>query len=155
MKKNKELFFFFSIVNAKAFKAKLKSTILPLVTTTSQLLDVSKQPTTALNIAFSQTGLLALNVTDSLGDPAFAAGQAAANATLGDPGTKNWVPQFVGTSIHGVILLASDSIVNLETELLKVQLALGTSIKELYTLQAAARPGSEQGHERERLIPRA
>ncbi|KAJ7698687.1 hypothetical protein B0H17DRAFT_1050407 [Mycena rosella] len=147
MKKNKELFYFFSIVNPTTFKQKLKSNILPLITTTTQLLNVSAQPTTALNIAFSQTGLLALGIKDSLGDTAFAGGQAADNGTLGDPGTKNWVPQFVGTSIHGVILLASDSVDNINTQLKNVQAALGSSIKELYTLQAAARPGSEQGHE--------
>ncbi|KAJ7698711.1 hypothetical protein B0H17DRAFT_1050506 [Mycena rosella] len=147
MKKNKELFYFFSIVNPTTFKQKLKSNILPLITTTTQLLDVSTQPTTALNIAFSQTGLLALGIKDSLGDTAFAGGQAADSGTLGDPGTKNWVPQFVGTSIHGVILLASDSVNNINTQLFNIQAALGSSVKELYTLQAAARPGSEQGHE--------
>ncbi|KAJ7484486.1 fungal peroxidase [Mycena latifolia] len=147
MKKNQELFFFFSITNPKVFKQKLKSKILPLITTTTQLLDVSAQPVTALNIAFSQSGLLALNINDSLGDPAFAGGQAADNGNLGDPGTKNWVPQFVGTKIHGVILLASDTAANINIQLLNVQLALGASIIEIYRLQGAARPGSEQGHE--------
>ncbi|KAJ7676453.1 hypothetical protein B0H17DRAFT_1170464 [Mycena rosella] len=147
MKKNKELFYFFGIAKPTTFKKKLKSDILPLITTTTQLLNVSAQPTTALNIAFSHTGLLVLGIKDPLGDTAFAGGQAADNGTLGDPGTKNWVPQFVGTSIHGVILLASDSVDNINTQLYNVQAALGSSIKELYTLQAAARPGSEQGHE--------
>jgi hypothetical protein len=152
MRKNKELFFFFGITNATAFKAKLKSDILPLVTTTTQLLDNTTQPTTALNIAFSQTGLQALNVTDSLGDSVFSGGQAADNGTLGDPGTVNWVPQFVGTNIHGVILLASDTVDNVNAELANVQSALGDSISEIYSLQAAARPGLEQGHEREDFI---
>ncbi|KAJ7484458.1 fungal peroxidase [Mycena latifolia] len=147
MKKNKELFFFFGIANPKTFKKKLKSNILPLITTTTQLLNVSAQPVTALNIAFSQTGLIALNVKDSLGDTAFANGQAADNGTLGDPGTKNWVPQFVGTKIHGVILLASDTVDNINTQLHHVQAALGDSITEIYRLAGAARPGSEEGHE--------
>ncbi|KAJ7113133.1 fungal peroxidase [Mycena epipterygia] len=147
MKKNKEVFFFFSIANATSFKTKLKKDILPLVTTTTQLLNVSSQPTTALNIAFSHTGLLALSVIDTLGDPAFTAGQLANIAALGDPGTTNWVPQFIGTNIHGVILLASDTVPNVNATLATVKSTLGNSIKEIYTLQAAARPGAEQGHE--------
>ncbi|KAJ6501275.1 fungal peroxidase [Mycena vulgaris] len=147
MKKNKELFFFFGIANATVFKAKLKSDILPLVTSTTQLLNVSAQPTTALNIAFSQSGLRALNISDSLGDTVFPGGQAADNGTLGDPGTQNWVPEFVGTNIHGVILLASDTVDNINNELAGLKSALGDSITEIYSLQGAARPGSEQGHE--------
>ncbi|KAJ7089327.1 hypothetical protein B0H15DRAFT_780120 [Mycena belliarum] len=147
MKKNKELFYFFSIADARAFKRKLKTDILPLITTTTQLLNVSAQPTTALNIAFSQTGLRALGNQDSLDDTAFSNGQAADNGTLGDPGTKNWVPQFVGTKIHGVILLASDTVDNINTELHIIQNALGNSVTEIYRLQGAARPGAEQGHE--------
>lgn len=149
MKKNKEFFLFFGIANAKAFKAKLKSDILPLVTTTTQLLNVSAQPTTALNIAFSHTGLLALNVIDTLGDLAFTEGQLANANGLGDPGTTNWVPQFVGTNIHGVILLASDTVDNINTTLAKLTKSLGNSITEIYSLQGAARPGAEEGHERE------
>ncbi|KAJ7723414.1 fungal peroxidase [Mycena metata] len=147
MKKNKELFFFFGIENATEFKAKLKSDILPLVTTTTQLLNVSTQPTTALNIAFSQTGLFALNITDNLNDAPFAGGQLADIGNLGDPGTTNWVPQFVGTDIHGVILLASDTVDNINTELASIQSKLGDCITEIYSLQGAARPGNEQGHE--------
>ncbi|KAJ7154707.1 fungal peroxidase [Mycena filopes] len=133
MKKNKELFFFFGISNATEFKAKLKSDILPLLTSTTNLLNVTAQPTTALNIAFSQTGLLALNLKDV--------------GSLGDPGTANWVPQFVGTGIHGVMLLASDTIDNINTELASLKSKLGDSITEIYSLQGAARPGNEQGHE--------
>ncbi|KAJ7723416.1 fungal peroxidase [Mycena metata] len=147
MKKNKELFFFFGIENATEFKAKLKSDILPLVTTTTQLLDNTTQPTTALNIAFSQTGLFALNITDNLNDAPFAGGQLADIGNLGDPGTTNWVPQFVGTDIHGVILLASDTVDNINTELASIQSKLGDCITEIYSLQGAARPGNEQGHE--------
>ncbi|KAF7348498.1 DyP-type peroxidase [Mycena venus] len=110
MKKKKELFFFFGISNATDFKKKLKSIVLPLVTNTAQLLDVSAQPQTALNIAFSQTGLSALNVTDQLNDSPFSGGQLQDIANLNDPGTTNWVPEFVGTNIHGVILLASDTL---------------------------------------------
>ena len=51
MKKNKELFWFFSIEDTTAFKAHLKDDIHPLVTSTTQLLSVDTQPDTALNIA--------------------------------------------------------------------------------------------------------
>ncbi|KAJ7476657.1 fungal peroxidase [Mycena latifolia] len=147
MKKNKELFYFFSISNVTDFKSKLASDILPLITTTTQLLDVSTQPVTALNIAFSQTGLTALGVTDSLGDSAFAGGQFADLTSLGDPGSTNWVPEFAGTGIHGVMLFASDTEANIDSEVSTLEAALGSSITKVYTLQAAARPGSEAGHE--------
>jgi hypothetical protein len=94
MKKNKELFYFFSIANAADFKPKLAADILPLITTTTQLLSVSTQPITALNIAFSHTGLLALNVTDPLGDALFNNGQFNDLGLLGDPGSTNWSPNL-------------------------------------------------------------
>ncbi|KAF7365594.1 DyP-type peroxidase [Mycena venus] len=147
MKKKSELFFFFGISNAKDFKKNLKSTILPLVTNTAQLLDVSAQPQTALNIAFSQTGLRALNVTDDLKDSPFSGGQLQDIANLGDPGTTNWVPEFVGTNIHGVILLASDTPDNIKATLSSLKAKLGNSVKEIYSLQGAARPGNQEGHE--------
>jgi hypothetical protein len=149
MKKKKELFFFFGISNATDFKAKLKSTILPLVTNTAQLLDVAQQPQTALNIAFTQRGLAALNITDELNDSTFSGGQLQDISSLGDPGTTNWVPEFVAGHIHGVILLASDTVDNINSTLSGLQSKLGTSITEIYSLQGAARPGSEEGHERE------
>ncbi|KAJ6563614.1 fungal peroxidase [Mycena vulgaris] len=135
MKKNKELFYFFSIADATDFKSKLASDILPLITTTTQLLDVSTQPVTALNIAFSQTGLTALGVTDSLGDTVFAGG------------STNWVPEFAGTGIHGVLLFASDTEANVNTAVSNLESALGASITKVYSLSGAARPGPEAGHE--------
>jgi hypothetical protein len=154
MKKNKELFYFFSIDNATDFKSKLSSDIIPLITTTTQLLSVSTQPITALNIAFSQTGLTALGVagTNPLGDAAFAGGQFKDLTNIGDPGSTNWVPQFAGTGIHGVMLFASDTDDNINTEVANVEAALGDSITKVYTLEGAARPGSEAGHERKYLL---
>ncbi|KAJ6501273.1 fungal peroxidase [Mycena vulgaris] len=147
MKKNKELFYFFSIADATDFKSKLASDILPLITTTTQLLDVSTQPVTALNIAFSQTGLTTLGVTDSLGDTVFAGGQFKDLKNLGDPGSTNWVPEFAGTGIHGVILFASDTEANVNTAVSNLEAALGASITKVYSLLGAARPGPEAGHE--------
>ncbi|KAJ7832287.1 fungal peroxidase [Mycena leptocephala] len=147
MKKNKELFYFFSIANATDFKEKLAADILPLITTTTQLLSVSTQPITALNIAFSQTGLTALSVTDSLGDSFFTGGQFKDLQNLGDPGSTNWVPEFAGTGIHGVLLFASDTDDNINTAVTSLESALGDSITKVYSLQAASRPDENAGHE--------
>nr|B0BK72.1 RecName: Full=Peroxidase 2; Short=MsP2; Flags: Precursor [Mycetinis scorodonius]CAP53935.1 fungal peroxidase [Mycetinis scorodonius] len=148
MKKNKEMFFFFSIADATAFKSHLDSAILPLITSTQQLLTVATQPTTAVNLAFSQTGLNALGLaSQGLGDSLFASGQFSGAESLGDPGTSNWVQAFAGTGIHGVFLLASDTIDNVNAELSQIQSILGTSITEAYRLQGEARPDDQQGHE--------
>ncbi|KAJ7255204.1 fungal peroxidase [Mycena rebaudengoi] len=149
MSKIRELFFFFGIANATSFKSHLASDILPLVTSTTELLSVSTQPLTALNIAFSQTGLTALGVTQSLGDLAFSNGQFVGASGLGDSDAAiaNWVPEFRGRNIHGVILLASDTQANIDSTLASLKAALGSSINEIYSLQGAARPGNQAGHE--------
>jgi len=148
MKKKKELFFFFGIADVATFKSKLASEIHSLITTITQLLHVSTQPVTALNIAFSQAGLTALGATDSLGDTAFANGQFEDATPLGDQGTTNWVEGFAGTNIHGVFLLASDTVDNVNAELSNLQMILGDSITEIHRLQGEARPGAEEDHER-------
>ncbi|THU88565.1 fungal peroxidase, partial [Dendrothele bispora CBS 962.96] len=148
MTKPKELFFFFGINDPITFKSKLGSDIKPLVTNTNQLLENSTDtPVTAVNIAFSQTGLQALNITDSLQDGDFANGQFSSAGDLGDDGTGNWVPAFKGTSIHGVFLLAANDVQDVDSELANIQQILGDSISEIYRLSGAARPGDEQGHE--------
>ncbi|THU94011.1 Dyp-type peroxidase [Dendrothele bispora CBS 962.96] len=148
MTKPKELFFFFGINDPATFKSKLGSDIKPLVTNTNQLLPNSTNaPVTAVNIAFSQTGLQALNVTDSLQDDNFAIGQFKNATDLGDDGTGNWVPGFKGTKIHGVFLLAANDVQDIDSELANIQQILGDSINEIYRLSGAARPGNEQGHE--------
>jgi len=154
MKKKEELFFFFSITNVTLFKQKLKADIKNRITTTTQLLSVSTQPITALNIAFSQTGLVALGVADDLGDFLFTDGQEAHAPELGDPGvtgTDNWVSAFLDKKIHGVLLLASDSDANLNNFISDITSILQGSVKEIYRLKGAARPGSEEGHERKIL----
>ncbi|KAJ7676056.1 dye-decolorizing peroxidase precursor [Mycena polygramma] len=146
MHKNKELFFFFGVNDAATFKSKLSSSILPLITSTTEILSVDTQPVTAVNLAFSNTGLLALGVNDDLGDPDFTAGQFSETSTIGD-NPSLWDPAFAGTSIHGVFLLASDTLDNINTELANIQSILGSSITEIHRLQGAARPDSEEGHE--------
>ena len=148
MKKKLELFFFFHIDNVPAFKSSLKA-LSPFITTTPQLLQVSTQPDTLVNVAFSFTGLTALGFNDTLGDPTFAAGQFVDAPALGDPGTANWVPAFKGTNVHGLFILASDSTLLIDAELAAIGLLFGDSLSELYTLQGQVRPGDQEGHERE------
>jgi len=149
MTKPKELFFFFGIKDAATFKSKLASDIHSLVTNTNQLLPGSNDvPVTAVNIAFSSTGLQALDVTDQLDDD-FVKGQFSEAADLGDAGTDNWVPEFRATNIHGVFLLAANTSQDIDNELSNIQGILGDSISEIYRLSGAARPGDQQGDERE------
>ncbi|CAK5278974.1 unnamed protein product [Mycena citricolor] len=147
MRKSSETFYFFSVNAPDTFKQGFQSGVLPLITSTKQLLSVSTQPTTALNVAFSQTGLLALNITDDLGDAPFKTGQHADIPNIGDPSSANWQPEFAGTSIHGVFLFASDTQANIDAAIADVETVLGSSITKLYTIQGAARPGAEAGHE--------
>ncbi|KAF7357447.1 Dye-decolorizing peroxidase [Mycena sanguinolenta] len=146
MAKHTELFYFFAVNDAATFKEKLASKILPLITSTTEILSVDTQPITAVNIAFSNTGLVALGVTDDLGDPDFVSGQFNETSTIGD-NPSLWDPAFAGTSIHGVFLLASDTVDNVNAELANIQSILGASITEIHSLQGAARPGDQQGHE--------
>jgi Dyp-type peroxidase family len=153
MKKPQELFFFFKIANSAAFKKALKAKIIPLVTSTATILGpVAQQPKALLNVAFSASGLKALNVTNNLGDSAFTAGQFANAANLKDdkPAT-NWVKGFQGTNIHGVFLIASDNAAFITESLKNVTTAFGSAITEVHRLQGAARPGNQAGHEREFL----
>ncbi|KAF8584885.1 Dyp-type peroxidase [Ramaria rubella] len=153
MRKNKELFFFFGIQSVATFKSKLASDIYPLITSTAQLLDnTTTPPATLLNIAFSQSGLTTLGVSGGLVDSSdpFATGQANDSVNLGDPQpiTNNWIPGFVNTnSLHGVLLIGSNTTDNVNAELANIQAILGDSIVEIHRLQGEARPGDEQGHE--------
>ncbi|KAJ7917245.1 fungal peroxidase [Mycena leptocephala] len=147
MKKMKELFYFFGIADVASFKTKLAMDILPLITTTTQMLENSTQPITLLNIAFSKRGLDALNIPDSLGDSDFSNGQFNDANNLGDPGTTNWVPEFTGTGIHGVLLFASDSVDNINDAISSLESAMGNSMTKVYSLSGAARPAPNAGHE--------
>ncbi|KIJ48051.1 hypothetical protein M422DRAFT_163272, partial [Sphaerobolus stellatus SS14] len=147
MKKNMETFLFFSIANSTLFKQKLRADIKSRVTSTAQLLSVSSQPVTALNVAFLQAGLNALGVIDDLSDFVFSGGQESDAGELGDPGTINWVPAFKGSQIHGVFLLASDTSANLNSFVSEFTAIVQDSIHQIYRLDGAARPGAQAGHE--------
>ncbi|THU84292.1 fungal peroxidase [Dendrothele bispora CBS 962.96] len=146
MTKVKQSFFFFGIEDAATFKSKLGSDIQPLVTNINQLLSVDTQPVTAVNIAFSKTGLDALGITDDLGETLFNNGQFADATALGDV-ISNWIPDFAGTRVHGVILLASDTDDNINDQLASIQSILGDSISEIHRVDGATRPGDQAGHE--------
>ncbi|KAF7323720.1 DyP-type peroxidase [Mycena kentingensis (nom. inval.)] len=146
MLKNMELFFFFSIDDAPAFKVAFKNDVLPLITSTTQMLN--NVPTTPVNVAFSASGLSDLGISgDDLNDGDFTSGQKSAASSLGDPGTVNWEPAFTGGTIDGVFLIAGGSQADIDATLNTIKAALGSAISEVYSLQGAARPGAEAGHE--------
>ncbi|KAH7099472.1 dye-decolorizing peroxidase precursor, partial [Auriculariales sp. MPI-PUGE-AT-0066] len=144
--KIKQLFYFFTIQNATDFKTKLKDNVAPIVTSALQMLSTSTQPIVAVNIAFSQTGLTALDVTDDVGSQEFTAGQFQSATELGDdPAT--WKPELAGTSVHGVFLLASDTEDRINTQVAALEATLGTSIAKVHSLLGASRPEPNVGHE--------
>ena len=109
MKKQKETFFFFHIEDPTAFKTAL-GTYLPHITSTATILSApALQPLAFVNVAFSQTGLNALGITDNLGDSLFSAGQFADAPSLSDD-MSQWEEPFKGTDIHGVFLIGSDQV---------------------------------------------
>lgn len=144
--KKQELFYFFSIADVSSFKAKLRTNIAPIVTSAQQMLSVSTQPVVAVNIAFSQAGLTALNVTDNLGSGEFASGMFSASLILGDI-ANDLEPAFKGTAIHAVFLLVSDTVAHINAQVVALESTLGSSINKLYTLQGNSRPGDQAGHE--------
>nr|WAW38285.1 DyP-type peroxidase [Auricularia mesenterica] len=148
MKKKRELFYFFTINDPKSFKVKLHNTVVPQITSTFQMLAVATQPIVAVNLAFSQTGLSKLGITDNLNDPTFSAGQFVDANNLGDPGTGNWVKAFTATEkLHGLFLIASDDQVFIDAEVQFLQSLFGPDISNLYSLQGAIRPPPFDGHE--------
>ncbi|GJJ07940.1 hypothetical protein Clacol_002147 [Clathrus columnatus] len=147
IKKAKESFLFFQITNSNSFRSKLGKQIYSRVTSVAQLLaDPSQQPTTALNIAFSQAGLTAMGIFDPIGDSDFSGGQFGAAGTLGD-NTTNWDPAFTSGQVHGVLMFISNTTDNINSELNEVQSMLSDCITPIYRLDASARPGAYQGHE--------
>ncbi|KAF9739233.1 hypothetical protein PMIN03_005012 [Paraphaeosphaeria minitans] len=123
LSKRIEIFFFFRIADATAFKSQLKS-LIPLITTadkatgekaairafkaarasgvigdgTNELGEITGDgdllPTAGVNIAFSQKGLTALSITDDLQDPLFSAGQRNDARALADKGTGDTDENF-------------------------------------------------------------
>nr|UQK85138.1 dye decolorizing peroxidase [uncultured fungus] len=147
MKKQKELFVFFAINKPDSFKNKLKTSLLPYITTTAQLLNPLYNPPAMVNVAFTQSGLTKLGVQGNIGDQPFQGGQFIDLKALGDPSSNDWIPAFKGTRVHGVFLIASDVWANVNTQKATIDTILSTDYTVLYTLQGEARPGAEAGHE--------
>lgn len=150
MKKKAESFIFFQIDNTAVFKIGLKKAI-NYLTTTTQLLSGANVPA-IVNVAFSQSGLTHLGVTDSLGDDVFSGGQFSDAANLGDV-VENWLDVFKGTNIHGVFLIASDGQGIINQTWHNVNQAFGNSLTVKYLLSGQARTGNNEGHERELAFP--
>jgi len=74
---------FFTVEDVKTFKTVLRTDVYPLITSVAKMIDVPQQPQVALNIAFSQTGLHRLGVTDDLQDAFFSKSQFADAHNLG------------------------------------------------------------------------
>lgn len=153
MQKPKELFYFFSIEDAATFKTHLASDIAPILTSAEQMLNRTKEPLVLLNVAFSQTGITALGIADDLGDVAFSQGQVNDVDTLGET-TDLWKDAFKGTSIHGVILIASDTTDLINQQVVFIETTFGSSLRKLYSLDGAMRPGEMAGHESELAVLR-
>lgn len=104
-----------------------------------------------LNISFSQKGLATLGFKDSIGDRAFADGQLADADLLGDEGQSddagnfdpNWETAFKG-EIHGVLLIAGESWKTVNATVKETLQLFGKSIRVVYTLKGAVRPGAEK-----------
>jgi Dyp-type peroxidase family len=169
--KKYETFLFFDITNPTQFRYRLKA-IIPYITTTAQALadqdaineHKSKRKEGLLklvgtNIAFSQSGLTLLGITDDLKDPLFTAGQLAdasasfAEQGLGDPGvvtgTKTdpaWEPAFKKT-IHGCILITGESKHTIAERLKELENILVGTFKTIIKVEGNVRPGAESGHE--------
>jgi ABC-type uncharacterized transport system substrate-binding protein len=156
MTKAQELFYFFTIKDPKTFKAAFKKTVIPMITSVTQVIQRNSQPCEAIiNVAFSASGLQALNITggvNDLNDQAFTNGQFKDASNLGDVNpSQNWIKAFQGTSIHGVFLVASSSSQIVSSNIATITKALGSSTTEAYSLWGAVRngtAGSETGHER-------
>ncbi|KAL0570874.1 dye-decolorizing heme-containing peroxidase [Marasmius crinis-equi] len=142
----KEVFFFFNITTKHTFKQHLATDFFPLITTATQLADPVKQPSVAVNIAFSAKGLEVLEVTDDLGDPHFKTGQAEDAVLLGDPGTVKWHQEYQN-GVHGVIQVAGKAQDKIDEQVAKIKSIFGDAMTEAYRLNAFARPGDGMGHE--------
>lgn len=155
MKKPAEHFYFFRITNATAFKKAMRKNVIPLITSAQTLVSPPpKQPSAFVNMAFSQSGLLALGITDNLGDSAFSNGQFADAANLQDS-TSTWETVFKGTSIHGVALVGSDVDTNIGRTFAPVIEAFKNCATIVYILNGRVRPGNQEGHERQYLCTRS
>ncbi|KAJ8514899.1 dyp-type peroxidase [Pleurotus djamor] len=168
--KRTETCYFFSICNVEGFASNLNQ-LVPLIKTTEQVVEDRKKiavhkatqcaglvPISSINIAFSQSGLTKLNITDNLGDESFAKGQRADAQSLGDAAqvhTSEYVPDWEEPflqDIHGVVIVACDCCQSTTKTLNQVKAIFGVgtpqaSITEVTTVEGKDRDGENHGHE--------
>lgn len=157
-----------------AFRQTLKSKLLPLITTTQQVLDTQRKiqeskcqtkpgeckkilPITGLNIAFSAAGLKKLGVGEKEipeDAKAFIASQKSdALTNLGDPvdqtGQKlsTWSHEFLQHSIDAVILITAPDHDLLHHKIHEVKHLIHSTTSHIFIRIGVVRPGSEAGHE--------
>ncbi|KAG0142412.1 hypothetical protein CROQUDRAFT_67268 [Cronartium quercuum f. sp. fusiforme G11] len=179
LQKRVEGFVFLTIKNDNesklAFRRLLKSKILPLITSTQDVLDTQKKidesksqtkagdpkkilPITQLNIGFSASGLKKLGVADNelpgeTGSPFSGSQKADAVANLGDPvdpKTKKlstWSHDFLDNEIDAVILITASDDKLLLCKIHEVKEILGSSISHHFVRTGNVRPGTSAGHE--------
>ena len=82
---------------------------------------------------------------DKIGDDVFDKGMQADIPTIAD-NLDDWLPEFK-TVIDGTLLVAGDSHESIQQSLDGIKETLGQTIREVFTVQGDARPGSESGHE--------
>ncbi|KAH9818416.1 hypothetical protein DFH28DRAFT_960272 [Melampsora americana] len=178
LSKRVEAFVFLTIKDDEesrlAFRRTLKAKLLPLITTTQQVLDTQAKideskrqtkpgqskkilPITHINISFSASGLKKLGVGDTeipSDAKAFIATQKSDAVTnLGDPvdqtGQKlsTWSDEFLQHSIDAVILITAPDETLLESKMFEVENIVKGSVSHQFVLTGNVRPGSEAGHE--------
>ena len=172
LQKNSQLFVFFQIADAAAFKVLLRSELARRLTMTRlviarefQVRDAKDEkdpaaagsppplPLIGINIAFSQAGLVKLvGSTVNLGDASFTNGALASAQALGDPigannQPSNWLPPYLGGTIDGVILITGGSDDDVNAELTLLQGLIGSAATVAFIEHGAVRPGLERGHE--------
>jgi deferrochelatase/peroxidase EfeB len=166
-----QTFLFFDISNPTRFREHLKA-LIPLITTTAQAAADNNAinehkakggegciKLVGTNIAFSQSGLTLLGITDNLQDPIFTAGQLAdasksfANGGIADPGVVTgsktdpaWEPPFKQT-IHGCILITGECKLTIFERLEHIEFIFAGTIKTVIQVHGNVRPGAEAGHE--------
>ncbi|KAI1753993.1 hypothetical protein F4782DRAFT_545332 [Xylaria castorea] len=167
-KKNQSFFFFrIKAGQVSGFRDDLRSFI-PLITSTTEAKrfhetinegkkEASKQgkpfpliENSGVNIAFSKKGLVALGITDDIGDPFFEKGMLADAGDLGDD-LADWDANFK-KDIHGAITVTANNKTVLERTVdhIKKIFRVGhqdVTIEEVTRLLGQTRPGAEDGHE--------
>lgn len=161
LQKDAEMFLFFTIKDATAFKARLP-TLVALITSTKSVMDREQEikaekasgsgkrlDLRGLNLGFTAPGLDKLvgrNVvsTNAMIDPSFVAGAKARADVLGDE-VNAWLPPFQGTAIDGVMLVAGPDEAKVKSHATSIVQLLGAAIEIVHEELGLTRP--QRGHE--------